>query len=682
MAEGVARARGARALLRAVARQLLSRLLLGDPAAGAGRVDGRGRPEGLDRDADLQRGGAGLPAALEGPRSARPRGREGAPRVSRAQQLPERPARHAARRPVVPLRGAPGGYLGVEPGAVERSLPPGSPGAPALGAGALREARRRGRASSRPARGRARRPGDLAWWAGGAGGRVRSVSRAAAAPLRVVPGGGGSPPDREGPRRAAHFRDGRGLVRDGQGAAGGVRRAAGPLRRSRARPLDRRGGPPGLSRLDRRPAMPGDRQANRGAGVPDPRDAERRAGAALDSREAQEREEPPVPGLRAGPGRARRDREEPVLDSPRRGGASTARRRPDAPGRMERRSAGDSGLPLARDVRDAAHEGTRPLCRRGFGRRQLRGERLPARGRELPRQRPRPRHARDHGGRGRPERLRGPGPLGRDRQAGRGSRDVGLPVVLEPGADRAGRLEDDRREGTGALRVSGGEVRGRRLPLRPARPRPRPRHERLLPVRRRAAAENGVLAPLHGSEHLPAAPEDFLEGARLPGGSAGGPVRGSRGFTGHGDALRPEQPEDRFPHGHDERLRLGGGRVPDPRGPRARLVAPRELARRSAGEPPCRGVQAADVRGDLEGPRGAAAVEPPGPAGGRGALLLRPSGRERLRALARDAHAAVFLVVSLVVDSESRRARSDDRGRRFGLEARRDVRSRFHAGGG
>ena len=165
--------------------------------------------------------------------------------------------------------------------------------------------------------------------------------------------------------------------------------------------------------------------------------------------------------------RARRDREEPVLDSPQRGGASKARRRPDAPGRMERRAAGDSGLPLARDVRDAADEGTRPLRRRGLGRRQLRGERLSARGRELPRQRPRPGHARDHRERGRSERLRGPGPLGRDRQAGRGSRDGRLPVVLEPGADRAGRLEDDRREGTGALRVSRGEVRRRRLSSSP-----------------------------------------------------------------------------------------------------------------------------------------------------------------------------------------------------------------------
>ena|ERR1700693_43831 len=241
VAQGVARAHGARALLRAVARKLLPRLLLGDPAARAGRVFRRGRPEGLDRDADLRRGRAGLLATLAGARGARPRGREGAPRVSRAEQLPERRARHAAGRPVVPLRRAPGRHVGLEPGAVERGLPPGPSGTPALGGGTLREVadapepwgartRRRRVAPSRPARGRARRPGDMASGPGRAGRRVRGAPGAAAPPLRVVFGGGGSPPDRERPRGEAFFRGGRALVRNGQGAAGGVRRAAGPLR--------------------------------------------------------------------------------------------------------------------------------------------------------------------------------------------------------------------------------------------------------------------------------------------------------------------------------------------------------------------------------------------------------------------------------------------------------------------
>ena len=70
--------------------------------------------------------------------------------------------------------------------------------------------------------------------------------------------------------------------------------------------------------------------------------------------------------------------------------------------------------------------------------------------------------------------------------------------------------------------------------------------------------------------HLPAAAEDPLEGARLPGRSAGGPVRRLAARAAERDARRPEQPGRRDAHGDDQRLRHGGGRVRDPDGPRAR----------------------------------------------------------------------------------------------------------------
>src|SRR5512144_3121559 len=73
---------------------------------------------------------------------------------------------------------------------------------------------------------------------------------------------------------------------------------------------------------------------------------------------------------------------------------------------------------------------------------------------------------------------------------------------------------------------------------------------------------------------------------------------------------------------------------------------------------------------------------PPGQADGPGPLLLRTSGRKRLGALARDAHAAILLVVALVLDAAPGRAHAADRGRHGGLEARWDVRGRVHAGGG
>src|SRR5258706_612757 len=77
----------------------------------------------------------------------------------------------------------------------------------------------------------------------------------------------------------------------------------------------------------------------------------------------------------------------------------------------------------------------------------------------------------------------------------------------------------------------------------------------------------------------------------------------------------------------------------------------------------------------------AAGAKPPRATRGGGALLFRFARRARLGALARDAHAAVLLVVGLVVDRQPRRARADRGLRRLTPEARRVLRGRLHSGG-
>ena len=59
------------------------------------------------------------------------------------------------------------------------------------------------------------------------------------------------------------------------------------------------------------------------------------------------------------------------------------------------------------------------------------------------------------------------------------------------------------------------ERAGRSLSLREQGRRPGARHEHRHALGREAAGRDGGLAPLHGPQHLPASPEDLLEGAGL-----------------------------------------------------------------------------------------------------------------------------------------------------------------------
>ena len=115
-----------------------------------------------------------------------------------------------------------------------------------------------------------------------------------------------------------------------------------------------------------------------------------------------------------------------------------------------------------------------------------------------------------------------------------------------------------------------------------------------------------------------------------------------------------------------------------PAGRAARRVE-RALRSAAARPRPRRGVQAPDVRGDARGAGGGPAPEPAGHAPRRGALLLRPAGRERERALARDARAGLPVVV-VVVGARARAARDGGAGQRR-ARRRRDLRGHVHAEG-
>ena len=123
LAEGPAAAHDAAPLLRAVARHVRAGLRVGDRPAREGRVDGRGRPQGVDARARSRP----RPCARTS-RSGGTARRSGATpverrrRVRRAEQLPEGDPRHAAGRRVVPLRRAPRRHVRLAARAVERRL--------------------------------------------------------------------------------------------------------------------------------------------------------------------------------------------------------------------------------------------------------------------------------------------------------------------------------------------------------------------------------------------------------------------------------------------------------------------------------------------------------------------------------------------------------------------------------
>ena len=125
--------------------------------------------------------------------------------------------------------------------------------------------------------------------------------------------------------------------------------------------------------------------------------------------------------------------------------------------------------------------------------------------------------------------------------------------------------------------------------------------------------------------------------------------------------------------GHDERLRIRGGRVRDPARPRARRVAHRELAARR-GERARRGVQASDLRGEVGRAEVGGAAEPGGVADRIREVLLRAAGHVGLRALDGDASAAVPVVV--VLDAPAAEAGRRRSSRRAAPRSRTTARSR------
>ena len=204
----------------------------------------------------------------------------------------------------------------------------------------------------------------------------------------------------------------------------------------------------------------------------------------------------------------------------------------------------------------------------------------------------------------------------------------------------------DRPRRPGRARLSGRAGMGRALRLRAPRRGPRRRTaERPTAGVRPGRRPDDRVPRLHGPEHLSAPPEDPLEGARLPGRRPRGPLPCASPVAGHGHALRSERPVGRKPFRDDERLRHGGGRVRDSRRKGARRLAGRDVARGRRRVGPGRGVQAADLRGHAEGLDRSPPPQSARPRDRRGALLLRPAGLFRQRALERDAHAELPVVV-------------------------------------
>ena len=246
------------------------------------------------------------------------------------------------------------------------------------------------------------------------------------------------------------------------------------------------------------------------------------------------------------------------------------------------------------------------------------------------------------------------------------------------GADRANRREDDGRGGAGALRVSGKRGRGGVF---------------LLARRGRDLA----LDRASSTRTAPRAAETRLRSS-TPTGASTGPARSSSGRS---------SPTRRAQAGAVRGLpgRAGHGRLVDPNGekveprtvttnafgtaagefvvPAGRLLGAwrlRELAPGGAPAIPGRGVQAADLRGDLQGPEEPLRLNRPGDADGRGALLLRPAGRER-HVRWRVTREPVLVVVGLGVGLRPGAAHADGRDRRRPPRGRRHVQGRLHPGG-
>ena len=466
MAEGPAVPRGARALLRAIARQLLPRLLVGDPAARASRVFRRRRPEGLDRATDLRRGPPGLPASLAGAGGARrARTSRRSPSSSKPNDYPAG-IRGTLRDAVTYLLAAhladTSGWSAAQSNEVFRLDLPGSC------------ARRGGDARSVELDdetvhplvrlvGRARGPGGLAC---GPRASARALSRrgssgCAASSLRLRR-------TRTAARSRRISRSGCRRVADVPWFAMGKAQLAEFVERPdlsgdlvRARAIAREG-TARLPGVDRRAALPRDRQAHRGAGLPAPTMQSDGTEPPFDPRPPQERRS--MLRFRAFAldlVAARRSRAQPVRDPSQRRRSfesSSTPRRPAA--EWTRRPARDARLPLARDLRDSADQGAGSLRGGGLRRGDVRGPRVSSRGRELHPARPRARDAADQRReRERARRHRGPDPVGRDRQADRRRRSVRLPDSLESRSGSSGsRRRPTDAKGIALLRVSRNRV--------------------------------------------------------------------------------------------------------------------------------------------------------------------------------------------------------------------------------
>ena len=407
MAEGADVPSAARAPLRTLARDVPAGLLVGDRAAGAGRHEGRGRPEGVDARADPGRSAEGGARGLGDARGAREGAGHGGRARPRPEQLPEGDPRDSPRRRQLPARRPPGRHGGLDSGAVERDLAARPRGAP--------EGRGERGCSGRPRRAGGPPPdedrcgpvgpGGMAFRSRQEGRAARGAPRACAAAVGLVHGRAERVPDPEGPRGPPSRLPVGLLVGDGEGRGGRPAPAREPPEPPGERPPRGRGRSRRVPLVRRRSALPLDREGDRGARGPPPGDVRRRTGKAVDRGLAQEPRRPSLPRPEAGRGEEDRGVEGLV-------GPPDVRRHEEA--RIDPADGGVEGGPSAHsrlrdapDVRHPSREGAGFLRRPRVGPEGLRRVRQRRRRDEPLRLRPRPR--RQAGGRD--GRRRGPRPL-------------------------------------------------------------------------------------------------------------------------------------------------------------------------------------------------------------------------------------------------------------------------------